>query len=99
LKEIDVEYEYLNETIQKHTSMNADLYFHRLRINYILKKLYQEPKFRDYKAADLASICGYHSPGEFEYYFRKICKISSEYFIKQLKKESLRQQRNIREAA
>lgn len=94
LNDIDVEYQYLNDTVKKHTAMDAELYFHSLRINYIVKKLYKDFKFKDYKSFDLASLCGYYSTGEFEFYFRKICKVSLDYFIRQLKAENLKHKKS-----
>lgn len=99
LNDLNVEFRYLQEVIMKHESVSAELYLHRLRIDFIIKKLFDHPKYRDYKSADLGSMCGYHSAGEFESYFQKSCKISLIYFLEQLKKDHDKKYRNKSKAA
>lgn len=91
--ELNVEFKYLEQIILKHYSTSASLYIHLLRINYITKKMYLQIKLREYKSADLASICGYSSAGEFESYFQKINKISLKNFLQRLKKDEEKKNR------
>lgn len=71
----------------------------RFKIDPIIKKLFDHPNYRDYKSADLGSMSGYHSAGEFESYFLRSCKISLIYFLEQLKKDHHKKYRNKSKAA
>jgi YesN/AraC family two-component response regulator len=40
---------YLSEAIKNNRSQNFNNYINNLRINYIVHKLYNDPKYREYK--------------------------------------------------
>ncbi|PZU85588.1 MAG: hypothetical protein DI529_09700 [Chryseobacterium sp.] len=78
---------YLSEIIKKNKSQNFNNYINNLRINYIVHKLYNEPKYREYKISYLAEECGYASPQVFVIAFKKINGVTPSYFIDNLKED------------
>lgn len=79
---------YLSEVIKNNRSQNFSDYLNSLRINYIVYKLYNEPKFRDYKISYLAEIAGYASSQVFAIAFKKVNGVTPSYFLQKLKEES-----------
>lgn len=80
---------YLSEIIKKHKEQTFSSYINTLRINYILQKLYNEPKYRGYKMSYLAEACGFASPQVFVFAFRKINGMNPSYFVQSLKEDAL----------
>jgi len=78
---------YLSEIINKNKSQNFSNYINSLRINYIIHKLYNEPKYREYKISYLAEECGFASPQVFVLAFKKINGVTPSYFIDSLKQD------------
>lgn len=76
---------YLSEIIKKSKSQNFSNYINNLRIDHIVGKLYNEPKYREYKISYLAEQCGFASPQVFIIAFRKVNGVTPFYFIQQLK--------------
>ncbi len=76
---------YLSEIIKKNRSQNFSSYINNLRIDHIVSKLYNEPKYREYKISYLAEQCGFASPQVFIIAFRKVNGVTPFYFIQQLK--------------
>lgn len=75
---------YLSEVIKSHKSHSFSSYINHLKINYIVHKLYNDPKYRNYKTSHLAEICGYASPQVFFAAFKKINNVTPVYFIQKL---------------
>ncbi|MCD0457533.1 AraC family transcriptional regulator [Chryseobacterium sp. LC2016-27] len=80
---------YLSEIIKNQKSHSFSSYINHLRINYIVHKLYNEPKYRDYKTSHLAEICGYASPQVFFAAFKKINQVTPVYFIEKLNEDKM----------
>ena len=80
---------YLSEIIKKHSSHNFNNYINNLRINYIVRKLYNEPKYREYKISYLAEECGYGSPQVFVIAFKKVSGVTPSFFIQNLKEDQV----------
>lgn len=78
---------YLSEIIRNNRSQNFSHYINTLRINYIVHKLYNEPKYREYKISYLAEECGFASPQVFVLAFKKINGVTPSYFIDKLKQD------------
>ncbi|GGG64571.1 helix-turn-helix domain-containing protein [Epilithonimonas arachidiradicis] len=78
---------YLAEIIKNNKSQNFSNYINNLRINYIVHKLYNEPKYREYKISYLAEECGYASPQVFVLAFKKINGVTPSYFIQSLQED------------
>lgn len=78
---------YLSEVIKNNRAQNFNNYINTLRINYIVRKLYNEPKYREYKISYLAEECGYASSQVFVIAFKKINGVTPSYFIDSLKED------------
>lgn len=86
-KQFDTNTKYLSEVVNKNKDKNFNSYINELRINYIVHKLKNEPKYKNYKVISLAEECGYASHSTFIAAFRSVKGISPASFINFLKKE------------
>lgn len=80
---------YLSEIIKVYRNHNFTSYINELRINYIVKKLYDNPIYREYKITYLAEECGYATPRVFVNAFKKETGFTPSYFVEQLKISSI----------
>lgn len=71
----------LSGIINKYKKMNFSSYINHLRIQYIMRLLQDEVKYRNYKIAYLANICGFSSHSTFTKIFKSINGISPSEFI------------------
>lgn len=78
---------YLSEIINKHYHINFNTYINKLRINFIVEKLKNEPNFCNYKISYLAELSGFASHSSFTTVFKLIIGISPITFIELLKTE------------
>ncbi|WP_068943671.1 helix-turn-helix domain-containing protein [Chryseobacterium timonianum] len=76
---------YLSEVIKGYRNHNFTSYINELRINYIIRKLYENPIYREYKITYLAEECGYTTPRVFVNAFKKETGFTPSYFVEQLK--------------
>ena len=79
---------YLTDVIKKYRSQNFNNYINALRVNYIIHKLYNEPKYRDYKISYLAEVSGFVSYQVFVLAFKNLHGVTPSYFIQNLKLET-----------
>jgi len=79
---------YLSEVIKFHSNKNFNNYINGLRIDYITKKLYEDPVYKEYKISYLSKECGFASPQVFVIAFKKEKNVTPSFFIEQLKNES-----------
>ncbi|MGC4041392.1 MAG: helix-turn-helix transcriptional regulator [Flavobacterium sp.] len=78
---------YLSEIIKQEKGKSFNNYINGLRIDYIVRELYSNPKLREYKISHLADISGFASREVFAIVFKKETGITPSYFINNLKKE------------
>lgn len=78
---------YLSEVIKQHKGKSFNNYINGLRIDYIVKQLYTNPKFREYKISHLAELSGFSSREVFAIVFKKETGITPSFFISNLKDE------------
>lgn len=78
---------YLSQVINLHKKMDFNNYINELRVEYIIKKLKNEPIYRKYKIATLAEEAGFSSQNKFSTIFKKVTSISPSIFIKYLQEE------------
>ncbi len=78
----------LSEIINKNKQMNFNSYINTLRIDYIVKLLNEDAKYRNYKIAYLATVCGFSSHSTFTKIFKNIKGISPSEFIDIIKANS-----------
>ncbi|WP_185147216.1 helix-turn-helix domain-containing protein [Chryseobacterium sp. KBW03] len=76
---------YLSEVVKVYRERNFTSYINELRISYIVKKLYENPIYREYKITYLAEECGYATPRVFVNAFKKETGFTPSYFVEQLK--------------
>lgn len=79
---------YLNEILKQYKDKSFSQYINDLRIDYIMKLLYEDPKYRAYKISYLAEVCGFASREVFTITFKKKTGISPSYFIENLQKQN-----------
>ncbi|AZB01608.1 helix-turn-helix domain-containing protein [Chryseobacterium joostei] len=84
---LDTNVKYASEIIKNNRSQTFNDYTNSLRIRYISQKLYDEPKYREYKISYLAEVCGYSSPQVFVTAFKKVNGVTPSYFIQNLNDE------------
>jgi len=76
---------YLSHIINNYKNADFNGYINRLRINYILLKLKEDPSYATYKISYLAETCGFSSHSVFSSVFKQVLGISPSYFIAQLR--------------
>lgn len=76
---------YLSEIINKHKNINFNNYINELRIDYIIKKLENNPEYRKYKVSYLAEEAGFSSHSLFTTVFKNKVGKSPTEFIQDLK--------------
>lgn len=76
---------YLSEVIKTYRNHNFTSYINELRMNYIIKMLYENPIYREYKITYLAEECGYVTPRVFVNAFKQQTGFTPSYFVEQLK--------------
>lgn len=85
--QLDINTKYLSETINKHYHDNFNTYINRLRINYIIEKLKNDPEYLNYKISYLAEESGFSSHSSFATVFKSITGIAPTVFIELIGKE------------
>ncbi|MFL9836270.1 helix-turn-helix domain-containing protein [Flavobacterium sp. ST-75] len=85
--QLDINTKYLSEIINKHYNDNFNTYINKLRINYIIEKLKNEPEYLNYKISYLAEESGFSSHSSFATVFKSITGIAPTVFIDLLGKE------------
>ena len=84
--DIETNTKYLTFVIGKHRGKNFNNYINDLRINYILKKLQEDPKFLQYKIRYIAEVAGFSSHSKFTSEFKRVVGITPSVFISKLGK-------------
>jgi len=78
---------YLSGVINNHYDDNFNTFINKLRINYIIDKLKNEPNYINYKISYLAEECGFSSHSSFATVFKTIVGMSPVTLIKLIKEE------------
>lgn len=86
--ELNTNTKYLSYVINQHKSSDFKTYVNRLRINYIVDKLINDEKYRQYKISILADECGFSSHSKFAAVFKAVTDFSPSAYIKHLDTES-----------
>ncbi|WP_172625675.1 tetratricopeptide repeat protein [Chryseobacterium panacisoli] len=82
--ELNTNTKYLSYVINQHKSADFKSYVNRLRIKYIVDKLINNEKYRQYKISILADECGFSSHSKFAAVFKAVTDYSPSAFIKYL---------------
>lgn len=86
--QFDTNTKYLSEIINKHYQDNFNTYINKLRINFIIEKLKEDPNYMHYKISYLAEKSGFSSHSSFATVFKSITGIAPGTFIELLKEET-----------
>jgi AraC-like DNA-binding protein len=77
---------YLSRVVNLKMEKNFSKYLHDLRIDYAMKELLTQPKFRNYTIKAIAEDCGYTNAESFSRAFYRKNGIYPSYYIKKLNK-------------
>ncbi len=80
---------YLSKTINIHKQKNFTDYINDLRIEYVLKRLKDDKKFRSFSIQSIATEIGYKSSYSLVKHFKARTGINPSYYIKSLDKQHL----------
>lgn len=86
--ELNTNTKYLSYVINQHKSADFKSYINRLRIKYIVDKLINDEKYRQYKISILADECGFSSHSKFAAVFKAVTDYSPSAYIKYLDAEN-----------
>lgn len=86
--ELNTNTKYLSYVINQHKNADFKTYINRLRINYIVDKLLNDEKYRQYKISILADECGFSSHSKFAAVFKAVTDFSPSAYIKHLDPEN-----------
>lgn len=86
-KQFETNTKYLSEVIKIHRQKPFNSYLNELRVNYIVNRLKNEPKYINTKVSYLASDCGFTSHSTFTTIFTQIMNESPSIFVKRIKEE------------
>ncbi|MDR4952749.1 AraC family transcriptional regulator [Chryseobacterium sp. ES2] len=86
--ELNTNTKYLSYVINQHKNADFKTYVNRLRINYIVDKLINDEKYRQYKISILADECGFSSHSKFAAVFKAVTDHSPSAYIKYLDTEN-----------
>lgn len=86
-KQFETNTKYLSEVIKIHRQKPFNSYLNELRVNYIVNRLKNEPKYINTKVSYLASDCGFTSHSTFTTIFTQIMNESPSVFVKRIKEE------------
>lgn len=85
-KKVKTNTTYLSKIINTHKGKNFNDYIRDLRIEYVLKRLKNDKKFRSYSIKFIALDIGYKSDNSFTKHFRAKTKLNPSYYIKNIDK-------------
>lgn len=77
---------YLSQIINNYKGKNFTDYINDLRIEYVLKRLKNDKKFRSFSIKGIATELGYKSDDSFVKHFKNKTELNPSYYIKELNK-------------
>ncbi|MDV7698034.1 helix-turn-helix domain-containing protein [Chryseobacterium soli] len=88
--ELNTNTKYLSYVINQHKNADFKTYINRLRITYIVDKLINDEKYRQYKISILADECGFSSHSKFASVFKAVTDFSPSAYIKHISSDNQR---------
>lgn len=82
---------YLSHIINKYKRKDFNTYVNALRVDYIINKMRDNPKYLNYKISYLAEEAGFSSHSKFTTVFKNVAGLSPSTFIEYLKKNNKKQ--------
>lgn len=83
-KDFNTNSTYLSEVINSYKEMNFATFLNHLRIEYAIKQLIKDKKFRSYKISAIAEFLGYNNEQAFSIAFKKKTGTTVSTFIKEI---------------
>ncbi|MNJ85103.1 DNA-binding transcriptional regulator ChbR [compost metagenome] len=75
---------YLSHVLNTYLNKDFNTYINELRIKYIIEKIEQDEKFKNYKLSVLAEECGFSSHSKFSAVFKSVTGFSPSTFLQYL---------------
>ncbi|WP_160114749.1 helix-turn-helix domain-containing protein [Aquimarina sp. AU474] len=85
-KKVKTNATYLSKIINMHEQKNFNEYINDLRIDYALKRLKNDRKFRSFSIKSIATEIGYKSDYSFAKHFKSKTGLNPSYYIKNIEK-------------
>ena len=86
-KKVKTNSTYLSKIVNIHQQKNFNEYIRDLRIDYVLKRLKNDKKFRSFSIKSIANEIGYKSDYSFAKHFKAKTGLNPSYYIKNLQKQ------------
>lgn len=86
-KKLQTNSKYLSKIINQYKQKRFNTYINDLRVDYVIKQLKENPKFRLYSIKGIARELGYNNDRAFSKAFYQKTGMYPSYFIKELEKE------------
>ncbi|WP_271765843.1 AraC family transcriptional regulator [Aquimarina algiphila] len=86
-KKLNTNSKYLSKIINQYKQKRFSLYINELRVDYVIRTLKDDPKFRRYSIKAIAREIGYNNDRAFSKAFYQKTGVYPSYFINQLEKE------------
>lgn len=86
---------YLSHVIKKHSDRDFNNYINLLRIQYVVNKLNEDSKFRNYKISAIADEAGFSSHSKFTHFFKLNLGESPSSYILKIKQSKSQQISNL----
>ena len=83
-KKVKTNVNYLSQVISIHRNKSFYEYINEVRIQYAIKRLHEDPKFRKYSIKHIGQELGYKSANSFTKYFKTYTKTYPSSYIKRL---------------
>lgn len=81
---LDSNTKYLSLILKNHRNMDFNNYIGRLRIQYIMERMMNQPEYKNYKISYLAEECGFSTHSKFTAVFKKNTGITPSVFLENL---------------
>ncbi len=85
-KKVKTNTTYLSKIIKMHKEKSFNDYINDLRIDYVLKRLKDDKKFRSFSIKSIAAEIGYKSDNSFTKHFKAKTGLNPSYYIKKIEK-------------
>ncbi len=94
-KKIKSNTSYLSKIIGSHKQKKFTEYINELRIQYVLKRLKEDSKFRKYSIKNIAEEIGYKSTNSFTKHFKAHTKLYPSFYIQNLNEKEKKMDANL----
>ncbi len=86
---LDTNTKYLSLILKNHRNLDFNNYIGKLRIQYIIERIMNQPEYKNYKISYLAEECGFSTHSKFTAVFKKHTGITPSVFLENLSNQEL----------